>query len=205
MTITLNKVDQHIKKCMLLYPNSNSTRFSVLCHMFMVNGNGYKWDKTGCLVEISPSFDRNPCEMYYDDLLSPAPEFTNGPGMELIADSFRVRNELALLNRKYIEENIDILCRVNISDKELTYNDLDHFDPEWSILGQIPFDIIDTDWNNAALEIIGNILYAFNVVFNLHRDDVLGDASEGSNFSQMPVSFQKKYLKIKEIKEKLTA
>lgn len=206
----MNKVDHYIKRMMLQYPSLFPNRLKCLRRLFLVNGNAHEWGDNGCLVGWSYE-NRDENKMYYDDL-DDSSSFNlksvdyNNTLSEII--QFQELSDVKeRLDRQFRENHIDLLCRFHDTWDNFTYDDLRYFDPHWSVFRDAPYGNIDSDWLQAMEETVDKIKYAFNLIWSLHFDVPLRDekAPEPSMFSRMPEQFQKLYIDVCEIEDKLEA
>lgn len=208
MTSELNKVDRHIKQMMLQYPSLFPSRIKCLSHLFLTNGNGYRWDEQGCLVSYDN--DQPVDKINYNDLdylKEQRNKHRSSPFV--ITDYYQfldVESEQERLVRQFRETHIDLFCRFHKIGEDFTYSDLNHFSVQWSAFRDAPYGNIDPDWEEVMKETIHMIKYAFNLIWYLHRDKPLGREKmpEPSMFSTMPERFQKMYNDILEVERKLT-
>lgn len=202
----MNKVDKLVKRSLLEYPSLYSCRLKVLRHLFLTNGNGYEWNSKGCLVNICDK-KRFDGKMKFSDLEE---REKNRKEMQdkykTPLDAFwAAKNEEEKMLRRYREKHIDLYATKHDFYDNFRYEDLEHFDVDWSAFRDAPYGSIDMDWVHAMEEVIRKINYAYNTLWGLHYDDPLkGDkAPEPSMFSRMPRNWQENYLKLQAIRRKL--
>jgi hypothetical protein len=210
----MDKVDLHIKQMMLQYPSIFPTRLSCLKHLFLVNGNGYDWDETGCLVPWRSTYDRANDQMHYADLDRREDDtvFDSIISQSDLKDHplvafHKLENDKERLDRQFREQHIDLFCQCHGTYDNFKYEDLVNFEVRWSAFNLAPYGYIDIDWLAAMEETVSKMFYTFNQVWGMHYDTPLkGDKMpEPSMFSRMPYQWQQIYLSIQEIKSKLEA
>ncbi len=203
----LNKVDQHIKVMMFQYPSLFPNRLRCLQHMFLVTGNGYRWNDDGCLVsDNDDSIDK----MKYSDIDESIEKLDEALSRWVAIDSsldgikqFQILcKEKERLDRQFREQHIDLYCKFHDVWEDFQYTDLQFFNSEWSALANAPFGKIDADWLKAMKETVKKIKIAFNRIWHLNYDR--DNAVEPSMFSRMPEHFQKMYTEILAIEVKLS-
>lgn len=202
----MDKVSVFVREKLLQYPTLYENRLQVLCHLFMVNGNGFDWDEnTGCPVEWADDGRRSKTKMYYADLkkkIKNSEESLKEYDLDLyrfwIAEA---KQEIAA--RKHRAKHIDLYAVYN--NDNFKYEHLDRFSPEWSLFGTAPYGKIDPEWARAMEEVIEKIMYAFNTIWHLHLDRPSKGAKlpSPSMFSRMPQEWQKKYNEIAAYRDKL--
>lgn len=164
--IKLNKVDEHIKAMMLMYPSIIPSRFAALQQLFLSNGNGYEWNDKGELANrFDPPSHKTPGVMDYSDLDKRREDVEERLekmcGEDCCAglyQAWRCRLEHEYMVRRHIEANIDIYATRHVHGEETQYDvaRIKHFDPDWCVLSlsyshKFP-EMMDKDWALAAEE-----------------------------------------------------
>lgn len=184
-TEELNKVDQHIKMCMLTHPNIFPSRMSVLTHLFIVGGNGYRWTKNGALENpYDGDLKAGNVKMDYSDLDESKKKHENliaqcGDQKELASQVLaaqRCRIERDYLLRRHIEQNIDTYAKKHVGSENDNpgVNWLKDFAPEYSKFSlssdgfeKMP-EVIEKDWALAGEEIFKIALDAIKREIQFH-------------------------------------
>lgn len=89
----MNHFDQLVKDSIIGYTVLFQTRWQVLRHIFLVNGNGYEWDMNGNLVHFSKNSEEKDDTNYFVERIE------NDP----------VATEFQEIMRDFIRDNIDSL------------------------------------------------------------------------------------------------
>jgi len=174
--------------------------------MFLVTGNGYRWDDDGCLVsDNDDSIDK----MTYSDIDESIEKLDEALSRWVAIDAsldgikqFQILGkEKERLDRQFREQHIDLYCKFHDVWEDFQYTDLQFFNSEWSALANAPYGNIDADWLKAMKETVKKIKIAFNRIWHLNYDR--DNAVEPSMFSRMPEHFQKMYTEILAIEGKL--
>lgn len=89
----MNHFDQLVKESIIGYTVLFQTRWQVLRHIFLVNGNGYEWDMNGNLVHFSRNSEEKDDTNYFVERIEKDP----------------VATEFQEIMRDFIRDNIDSL------------------------------------------------------------------------------------------------
>lgn len=164
----LNKVDRHIKLVMLNYPMLYPSRFSVLRHLFLCNGNGYFWNENGCIECIDA--DRTLIEqMDYSDLEEREQQLhedihrdkdsaLGSLWSQRYVELKRLRSDRAL-----IERDIDMYAKYHVMGEDQLYDtyQVRNFKPDYCIMTAAPYAKMDKEWGQAAVETFGIVARAY--------------------------------------------
>ncbi len=159
----MDKVSQMIKEMMLSYPALFPSRMATLLHIFTVNGNGYDWNESGCVVPIFK--EKRPKRMFYKDLderdasLKREIEYDLATYGEVTSwKSFWAAKQEAIAaeraQRKRRAKNIDLYAseHVFLEHMSLKLHSIRHFSPKYCILTEAPWGRIDPEWAAAGAE-----------------------------------------------------
>jgi hypothetical protein len=172
----LTKVDKLVRTMMLTYPTLYPDRATALFNIFTDSGTNYCWDEQGCIVQTYPSEKTWEGPIDISDLAKRDADWDRDDDF---ARTVRLENELERHQRLFRAEHIDLLCRYGRGGtygyRHLNTYHLDNITAEWgcALIYRAPFGKIDDEWVRAMEEFIGDMMVAFNHVYNLHFDKPL--------------------------------
>lgn len=153
-----------IKTCLMLYPSLFKSKFSVLNHLFLVNGNGYEWD-SGELVstetnvptieeaivrELNDPFQYETMKpfigLYMDDLLYDCVNMESVENCINTATS-EVVDVFKRHNKRKSDNILQIIKCDELLNSPLVFNEEEDLYPlsKYSAILNIPYNVTD-DW-----------------------------------------------------------
>ena len=212
----MNKIDQHIKRMMLRYPLLFPNRINCLYHLFLVNGNGYRWNAAGELEDRCNTYADFDGKMNYSDLdedmdrlLSSKQDFPDHPIIQELNDGRELKNHEERMVRQFREQHIDKFCRDifgrSTDGNRFTTEMLLHVDLNWSAFKNAPYGSIDHEWLMVAESVIDKLDQYFNSVWNLYYDRPTENTPvpNPSMFSRMPEQLQRLHTQMLAVKNQL--
>ena len=171
-------VKDTIKSMITMHPRLFSTKLSVYDHLFLTNGNGYKWEN-GQLIskddEENCSIDDGLEALFNDELQN---DFLESY-LEVTTDSEDIINYCKRKNKEKLELAKVIVNHENIINEKLYITNEEILYPlcEYSRILNIPDDIKD-DWKDAIIEFLDFIMTSEENEVIIYRNQNINELSE---------------------------
>ena len=167
-----------IKSIIIMFPRLYSTKLSVYNHLFLTNGNGYRWengelisedDKENCSIEDG-------LESLFNDELQY--RFLENY-LKVTTDSEDIINYFKRRNKEKLELAKVILNYENIISEKLYITNEEELYPlcKYAKILNIPDDIKD-DWKDAIKEFLDFILTSEEDKVIIYRNQYINELSE---------------------------
>lgn len=171
-------VKDTIKSMITMHPRLFSTKLSVYDHLFLTNGNGYKWEN-GQLIskddEENCSIDDGLEALFNDELQY---DFLEGY-LNVTTDSEDIINYFKRRNKEKLELVKVIINYEKIINEKLYLHNKEELYPlcKYSKILNIPDDIKD-DWKDAIKEFLDFIMTSEENEVIIYRNQYINELSE---------------------------
>lgn len=171
-------IEDAIKSMIIMYPGLFSTKLSAYNHLFLANGNGYRWkngelickdDKENCSIEDG-------LENLFNDKLQYS--FLESY-LDMTTDSEDIINYLKQINKEKLELVKIIVNYEKIINEKLYFTNKEELYPlcKYSKILNIPDDIKD-DWKDAIKEFLDFIMTSEENEVIIYRNKYINELSE---------------------------
>lgn len=155
----MTELDDHIRRAMLRHPLIFDSRWAVLRHLYLVNGNGYEWEN-GRLVDVfdhlSPYPGDKACRAaYFDDLDRLESQFASFPPVPEIDRTDRLRRA----KRQFVLDHLDdIALADDLGHERLSATDVAHLSPQYAHAYNVPEDA-EESYREGAVYVLRQVAY----------------------------------------------
>lgn len=158
----MNTVDRKVYESLLTYPSLHHSRFDVLAHLFLVNGNGYVWGEDGTIVSafpphLSEAFNEETARKEFFEEVEQSVKLREEWEITPTADQL-LRDDFTRAQLQFRLDHIETIASLKLSYWDtIRTGILDHLSVNYALIFNIP-ENVTPEWKQAALEILDFIL-----------------------------------------------